>query len=130
MDIQPRTCENDLFGFNWITALLWVAPWGLIIASSYGGELIRTVAWTFGFTVMGAACAFNARRCGRRHCFYTAPLFFLAALASLLGGLHLLPLGREGWNWISDGAAVGALLACCGLEGWLGKYTNRHSSGA
>lgn len=56
--------------------------------------------------------------------------FFLAALASLLGGLHVLPLGQEGWHWILNGAAVGALLACCALEGCLGKYTNPHSSGA
>ncbi|MGH8402518.1 MAG: hypothetical protein ACRESO_03805, partial [Gammaproteobacteria bacterium] len=122
MNTCSTTHEKDLLGFNWITWLLWIAPWGLIVVSGYGGELIRTVVWTFSFTVMGAACTFNARRCDRLHCFYTAPLFFLAALASLLGGLHILPLGRDGWNWIFYVAVVGSLFACFALERLSGKY--------
>lgn len=127
---RSTTHEKDVLGFNWITWLLWIAPWGLILVSSYSGELIRTVVWTFGFTVMGGACAINARRCGRLHCFYTAPLFFLAALASLLDGLHILPLGRDGWNWIFNGAVVGNLFAYFALERLLGKYVQPRSSGA
>lgn len=114
--------EKDLLGLNLTTFFLWIVPWGLIIASAYGGDLIRTAIWTFSFTLMGAACAINARRCGRMHCYYTAPLFFLAALASLLGGLHILPLGRNGWSWIFYGAVVGSLLACFALERLSGKY--------
>jgi len=84
--------------------------------------LTHTAAWTFGFTVGGVACLVNARRCGRLHCFYTGPVYILAALASLLYGLGILPLGKHGWNWILGVAAVLSLIACCGLEQLAGKY--------
>lgn len=120
-------CRNlnrgDLLSSRWGMGLLWIAPWALIIVAASTGTLVRTVVWTLGFAVMGIACAFNAWRCGRRHCFYTGPLFLVAALASLLYGLGVLPLGRHGWNWISGIAVAGAVLACCGLEGVLGKYS-------
>ncbi|HKV97707.1 MAG TPA: hypothetical protein VJR90_09485 [Gammaproteobacteria bacterium] len=77
--------------------------------------------------MMGVACLVNARGCGRRHCFYTGPLFLLAAVASLLYGLQVLPLGPDGWNWIIGVTVVGSLLACCGLETMFGKYTAGHS---
>lgn len=131
MSTSPSNCENDLLRRPLTLWLLWVAPWVLIIATGmFGDNLARTTGWTFGFAAMGVACLVNARGCGRRHCFYTGPLFLLAALASLLYGLQVLPLGRNGWNWIADGAAVGALLACFGLERLLGKYGSGHSAGA
>lgn len=116
-----------MLGSRWAFLLLWAGPWVLIFASSNTGNLIHTVGWIFSFTVMGGACLGNARRCGRRHCFYTGPLYLLAALASLLYGLHILPLGRNGWNWILGVAVVGSLLACCGLEKLFGKYTTSRS---
>lgn len=127
MSTCATNSERDLLGRHWTIGLLWVAPWVLIVASAYTDNLIRTVAWTFGFTMMGVACLVNARGCGRRHCFYTGPLFLLAAVASLLYGLQVLPLGPDGWNWIIGVTVVGSLLACCGLETMFGKYTAGHS---
>jgi hypothetical protein len=121
------SCDQDLLGSRWATGLLWIAPWVLIVLSASAGTLVHTAVWTVSFTVMGAACLVNARRCGRRHCFYTGPLFLIAALLSVLYGLGILPLGRHGWNWISGMAATGAVLACFGLERLMGKYTARHS---
>lgn len=124
MSSPTPTCENDLLRRRWAIVALWVAPWILIIvAGSLGNNLIRTAAWTLAFSVMGVACLLNARGCGRRHCFYTGPLFLLAALASLLYGLGVLPLGPHGWNWIANVTAAAALLACFGLEAVFGKYT-------
>jgi len=114
--------KQDLLGKPLALGLFWIAPWLLIIASSHGSGIVHTVGWTFGFAVMGVACLANARRCGRRHCFYTAPLFLLAALASLLYGIDAVPFGPNGWNWIGGVAVVGAILACCGLEPFLGRY--------
>ena len=123
MDPCKTANQRDMLGSRWAFGLLWVAPWVLIIVSGSAGNLIRTAVWAFNFTVMGAACLVNARRCGRRHCFYTGPLFLLAALSSLLYGLGVLPLGRHGWSWISGVAVVGAVFACYGLERLLGTYT-------
>lgn len=129
MNACTTNSGKDLLGRPWAIGLLWVAPWVLIVASGNTDNLIRTAAWTFGFAVMGTACLVNASGCGRRHCYYTGPLFLLAALASLLYGLQVLPLGRNGWNWIFDVTGAGALLACFGLEKLFGKYTAGRASG-
>lgn len=116
--------ERDLTGTRWALVLWWL-PWGLVLIGGFTGNLARTALWTAGFSVAGAACLANARRCGRRHCFYTGPVYLLAALASLLYGLDVLPLGRNGWGWIVGIALAVNLLACCGLEQLQGKYIRR-----
>jgi peptidoglycan/LPS O-acetylase OafA/YrhL len=114
---------GDLLNSRGAAWLLWGAPWALIIIGGAFGDRARTISWTLGFGVAGAGCVANARRCGRRHCFYLGPLFLLAALASLLYGLHRLPIGANGWNWIMGCALAGTVLACCVLEKLFGKYT-------
>ena len=116
--------KTDLLGSRW-ALLLWWGPWVLIIIGGItvlSGNAARTVLWTTGFAVAGVACLVNARRCGRRHCFYTGPLYLLAALASLLYGLGVLPLGMNGWGWIIGSAVAGSLVFCCVLEKLFGQY--------
>lgn len=136
MNACTTNSGNDLLGRPWTMVLLWIVPWILIIVSGAianrvtgADDSVLTIIWAFGFTVMGVACLVNARGCGRRHCFYTGPLFLLAALASLLYGLQVLPLGRNGWNWIFDTTVAGSLLACFGLEKLFGKYATRQPPG-
>ena len=110
--IRPRDWLNS----PWVMIALWVVPWIVIAATSHSPQLLQTIGWTASFAVMGAACVINARQCRRRHCFVTGPAYLLAALASLLLGLRILPIGRYGWGWIV-GVAIGVtLLACCYLE--------------
>lgn len=116
--------KTDLLNSRW-TPLLWWGPWLLIIIGAFTGDVAHTVLWTAGFSVAGAACLANARRCGRRHCFYTGPVYLLAALASLLYGLHVLPIGANGWGWIVGVALAVSVIACCGLEPLRGKYIRR-----
>jgi len=120
---QWETCkERDLLGSRWALWLLWIGPWVLIICTGNTDNITHTVVWTLSFIVGGVACFVNARRCGRLHCFLTGPVYLLAALTSLLYGLHILPLGQHGWNRILGTAAVASLIACCGLEPLFGKY--------
>ncbi len=118
----------DLLRSRWATWLLWIGPWALILSTSTAGKITHTIAWTSAFTVGGVACLVNARRCGRLHCFYTGPAYLLAAIASLLYGLGLLPLGQHGWAWILCAAVAVSLFACCGLELLRGKYRTRPAS--
>jgi hypothetical protein len=66
------------------------------------------VLWVVAFTVAGAGCASNARRCGRTHCHATGPLYLgLAAIAALMG------LGALDWGWnvVGIAIAVGTVIA-------------------
>lgn len=114
--------RDDLLGTPWKAMLFWGVPWALVIVGGHMGVTARTVLWTIAFSGAGGACLANARRCGRRHCFFTGPLFLIAAAASLLYGLGVLPLGSNGWTWIGGVTLAGALLLCCGLEASFGKY--------
>ena len=114
--------RKDLLSSRRAAWLIWGAPWALIIIGGAIGDAARTVSWALGFSVAGAACVVNARRCGRRHCFYLGPLYLLAALASLLYGLHFLPIGNNGWNWIMGFALIGTFFFWCVVERLFGKY--------
>lgn len=115
-------CKTDLLRSPWIVPL-WVLPVALIVIGSVFGPVAHTALWTAGFAIIGGACMLNAHRCGRRHCYYTGPLYLLAALASLLYGLGLAPLGASGWDWIAGVAFGACAIFCCVLEPALGKYT-------
>lgn len=105
--------------------LLW---YGLPIAAiSATGHLLPDprllgLTWAGAFGVMGGKCLANVRHCGRVHCYFTGPWFLLAALASLLLGFNLAPTGWLTWDWIANGALIGAALLWCGSEGILGRY--------
>ncbi len=81
----------------------------------------RVWLWTPALLVAGTACLVNAARCGRLHCYFTGPLLLLAALATILSNLHILPLH---WGWILDSVVSGVALAYV-LEVPLGKYIKR-----
>ena len=100
----------------------WIAFWGvpfvMIVAGGFLGGAWQALTWTAAFTVGGTACVANAKRCSRKHCFMTGPLYLLAAIASAMNGLGLLHLD---WMWIGGGALLGTLFAY-GFEWIGGKY--------
>jgi hypothetical protein len=71
---------------------------------------------------MGMACMVNALRCGRVHCYFTGPFFFLMALVALSYGLGILRLGRNGWNLLGLIALSGAIALWYLPEMFLGRY--------
>ncbi|HLW82577.1 MAG TPA: hypothetical protein VKS20_11120 [Candidatus Acidoferrales bacterium] len=75
--------SNSLF-------LWWLPTIAVIVGASWPQG--RPWLWIPAFLVMGIACAANAARCGRVHCYFTAPLFFLAAVYDGLGEFHVVPL--------------------------------------
>ena len=46
------------------------------------------------FLLAGLACVANVTRCGRRHCYFTGPLFLLAAVHNALKGFYLVPMNE------------------------------------
>ncbi len=122
-DSDPQ--DKDLLASPSTRLLFWL-PWVVILIGIFIGGVTRTVLWTTGFGIAGAMCLLNASRCGRRHCFYTGPLYLLAALASLLLGTRVLPMGEYGWDWILYTTVALSLFFCFILEKILGKYTTTH----
>lgn len=89
----------------------------------------RTAVWTGALAIMGAACLANAVRCGRVHCYITAPFFLVMAVVTLLYGLRVLPLGANGWNTIGLTILVGAIALTCLPELLFGKYRRDRATG-
>ena len=106
----------------WLTFLVWRAPLLLLLIGAFTGSVARAALWTTALTVMGCACVVNAARCGRRHCYFTGPVFLLGALASLTYGLGVLPLGARGWSWISSAVLVAYLVLRRLPERFFGTY--------
>jgi hypothetical protein len=115
---------HDLLSSPWHAFLVfWLPAITIVIA---GGSWVstgwRTAVWSGALAVIGIACVVNALRCGRVHCYITGPFFLLMAAIALLYGLHLLPLGRHGWNVIGVTTLIGAIVLCCVPEMMVGKY--------
>ena len=71
---------------------------------------------------MGLACVMNAKRCRRRHCYYSGPIFLVGGVAVLLVGFELVSFGPEGLTMIVGGTLTLALLTYL-TEPIFGKYT-------
>jgi hypothetical protein len=107
--------------------LLWGLPPAIMLLSvcCAGSGWIVTITWTLSLAVMGGACLINARGCGRMHCYFTGPFFLLGAMGSLTYGVHLLPLGPHGWQYLGAVLLVGAGLFSFAPEWLWGRY--RHT---
>jgi hypothetical membrane protein len=88
---------------------------------------LRAAVWALAFAVMGSACALNALRCGRVHCYFTAPFFFVMAAAALFIGFGPVPHGHAAWNVLAVVVVVGALALAWLPEVILGRYRRRNS---
>ena len=92
------------------------------------GDGWRTLVWTSALAIMGAACIVNTVRCGRVHCYVTGPFFMALALVTLLYGLGIVPLGRNGWNLIGWAFLAGAVVLCFLPELFWGRYRKNRAS--
>lgn len=72
---------------------------------------------------MGLACVLNAKRCRRRHCYYSGPIFIIGGIAVLLVGFEVVSLGRDGLILVVGATLTLALLTYLS-EPIFGKYVN------
>ena len=103
--------------------LLWGGP--IVVLPSLN-VLRLPLRWTAGvfavcFVWMGVGCAINARRCRRRHCYYSSPVLLVGALLTLLVGFGHLDFGPDGFMYVTWGTFVGVLLTFL-PERLFGKY--------
>ena len=87
---SPECESKDLIGRK-AAWFFWYFPIFLLIV---GGSWSRGRVWLWvpAFVVMGAGCLINAARCGRTHCYVTAPIFLLAAVYVSLSAFGIVPL--------------------------------------
>ena len=103
-------------------ALHWGLPILAMLAVLGVSHPVKTWVWVAALVWMGGACLWNARRCGRRHCYWTGPFFLAMMLPALAYGYGVMPLGAEGWKWLGLAIGIGAVLITAITERG-GRYT-------
>lgn len=93
-----------------------------MLATIGSPPMIKTWVWVGALVWMGGACLWNARRCGRRHCYWTGPFFLVMALPVLAYGYGYAPLGPQGWTWLGLAIGIGSVLIT-GVTERGGKYS-------
>lgn len=109
--------------------LLWGAPIAIMLSLNF---LRPPAEWATGilsvcFAWMGMGCAINARRCHRRHCYYSSPILFAGAALSLLVGFGFVDLGPYGLMYVTWGIFALVLLTFL-PEKLFGKYRGQQHS--
>jgi hypothetical protein len=114
---------------NPMSAAFW---WALPLAAGWSSELLpispmaESLVWAAALAWMGTGCTLNARRCGRLHCYFSAPALFLGAIATIPAALGWSPLGPHTASDLINGALALALLSFLVEPIW-GKYRTPRS---
>jgi hypothetical protein len=120
---MPEVCNHaDWVAVRRTLALGWGLPSAALVCSLFVESPWRAWIWVPSLLWMGAACLVNAIRCGRTHCYFTAPLFFVMACVGLLDGLGLLALGPRAWTWLGLGLVIGTAGLWWGTERLWGRF--------
>lgn len=69
---------------------------------------LKTWVWVAALIWMACLRLWNARRCGRWHCFRAGPFFRTMTLPVLAHGNGVMSLGPEGWRWLALSIGLGA----------------------
>ncbi|MFZ0334585.1 MAG: hypothetical protein WAN10_08245 [Candidatus Acidiferrales bacterium] len=106
---------------DWLCSGKSLLVWGLpILALIVGGSWssMRSWLWIPALLIMGIACLANATRCGRVHCYFTGPLYLVAAAYVVPAEFHLVPMNPNGFL----GAVLLLTLIAYLAEFPLGRY--------
>lgn len=115
------TGSRDLVASPVGFVLHWGVPIFAMLAVIGVPHPIKTWVWVASLVWMGTACLWNARRCGRRHCFWTGPFFLVMTLPVLIYGYGYGPPGAGGWRWIGFSIGLSTFLIVAITER-RGKY--------
>jgi hypothetical protein len=88
---QAASCQANDLTCSGKGLLLWCLPIAaLIVGISWSS--MRVWLWIPALLIMGIGCLVNLARCGRVHCYFTGPLFLLAAVYVALAHFHWVPM--------------------------------------
>lgn len=110
-----------------LSAAAW---WGLPLAAGLAtnvlpiAETARLFVWAAAFAWMGVGCTLNVRRCRRLHCYISAPVLFVGAVAATAAGLGLKALGPGVASYVINTTLGLALLTFLVEPNW-GRYHSR-----
>lgn len=119
-NIEAPQCQERDWTCGCEGVLVWCLPAVVLIAGLHW-PLVRTWLWIPAFLVMGFGCLANAARCGRLHCYLTAPIFLLAAAYVAAALLHAVPFAPAA---LIDAVFALVILAFL-IEIPLGRYRTR-----
>ena len=102
---------------------LWGAPIAIMLSMNFLRPPVEwaTIILSACLAWMGVGCAINARRCHRRHCYYSSPVLLVGAGLTLLVGFGLVDLGPYGLMYVTWGTFVLVMLTFL-PEKLFGKY--------
>jgi len=123
----PESASNDHaakpLSFFWS----WGLPIIILISTNFMSGFVPLAAiitiMSGALIWMGLACVLNAKRCRRRHCYYSGPIFIIGGIAVLLVGFEVVSLGRDGLILVVGATLTLALLTYLS-EPIFGKYVN------
>src|SRR6267143_2026612 len=117
---SSQSCEASDLVCGTGAVVLWCLP-AIALLVGLVWSTARLWLWTPAFAIMGIACLANAARCRRLHCYFTGPIFLLAAAYAALAGFNVLPM-RPG---IVLGAVFGITILAFFAEVPFGRYRKR-----
>lgn len=116
------TCE-DWVGNPWMLGTIWGLPGVAMLVGVFLDPITRGVIWTSALVWMGVACLANSRRCGRTHCRFTGPFFFVMAAFVAAYAVGVLPIGAYGWAILAVVTTIGNAGLWWASEHILGKFS-------
>ena len=119
--------EKDWIGSARTNLVAWWIPHGVILAGLFLPVPVRTVTWIIALAWMGMACFLNARRCGRTHCWFTGPYYFIMIIPVLVLGLDLTSAGLTSWVVLAVFIVLGSKTIWWATERAWGKFSRLHS---
>ena len=115
--------ENDLATKALPFWALWGAPIAIMLSLNFLRPPVEwaTIVLSACLAWMGIGCAINARKCHRRHCYYSSPVLLVGAGLTLLVGIGVVDFGPDGLMYVTWGTFALVFLTFL-PEKLFGKY--------